>query len=300
MPICAEFEEKEYELPLYLQLAANCNHVWPPGQVFEEYFGIDAALIVNDLSVWRWLGFSQPKKGAVLADFNWGYIWRRRGRKRKLPHFALNFFIQAKRPERMLRRDSIMLANNMGTPCYRFWTVRHQQRVLEILAHKVRHRALITYACPVFCTLDELFDHIEKGTLIYYSSFPRVEKLRSHHAWIFDCAGAKGLACSDPTWIDDSDILTAIRTSVQRVKKLEIEDGARNAARALEILDREIRESIEESEEGNERDRVFFKIVTSIEEETASVNDWWRSAVVSFAAISVFSRLYDVHWSVLR
>jgi hypothetical protein len=33
----AEFEEKEYEFPLYRQLQQTDKELWPPGQVLEDY-----------------------------------------------------------------------------------------------------------------------------------------------------------------------------------------------------------------------------------------------------------------------
>jgi hypothetical protein len=98
MPIEAEFEEKEYEFPLYHQLARVSQNVWAPGQVFEGYFGVDAALKVTTAEIWRKLGYPAPLCGVVLDDMRWGYIWRRRGGPRQLPTFNLNLFIQAKEP----------------------------------------------------------------------------------------------------------------------------------------------------------------------------------------------------------
>lgn len=37
----AEFEEKEYEGPLYNQLERGNRLLWPPGQVLEGYLGFD-------------------------------------------------------------------------------------------------------------------------------------------------------------------------------------------------------------------------------------------------------------------
>lgn len=39
-----EFEEKDFEAPLYNQLLFGSHNIATPGQVFEGKFGIDAAL----------------------------------------------------------------------------------------------------------------------------------------------------------------------------------------------------------------------------------------------------------------
>ena len=40
----AEFEEKDFEAPLYTELRFGSHRIATPGQVFEGKFGIDAAL----------------------------------------------------------------------------------------------------------------------------------------------------------------------------------------------------------------------------------------------------------------
>ncbi len=44
----AEFEEREYETPLYNQLTNGNGKVWAPGQVFERHIGIDYAMFLHD------------------------------------------------------------------------------------------------------------------------------------------------------------------------------------------------------------------------------------------------------------
>ena len=53
----AEFEEKEYEAPLYNQLEAGNQNVWSPGQVFESRIGIDHGVLVDNPRFWRHIGF---------------------------------------------------------------------------------------------------------------------------------------------------------------------------------------------------------------------------------------------------
>lgn len=93
----AEFEEKEFEKPLYNQLENGKCDVWAPGQCLEGYIGFDFSGDINLYEFWERFGGFIPR-GAILKDYNMGYIWRKMKRKRMLPDFSINLFIQAKRP----------------------------------------------------------------------------------------------------------------------------------------------------------------------------------------------------------
>ena len=95
----AEFEEKDFEGPLYNQLLCGSLNFATPGQVFEGQFGIDAALEIKNRTFWNCFGYPVPQSGVVLNHYRWGFIWRRLGRKRILPNFSVNALIQAKRPD---------------------------------------------------------------------------------------------------------------------------------------------------------------------------------------------------------
>jgi hypothetical protein len=72
MPIDAEFEEKEYEVPLYVELGRTLDNLWAPGQVLESEVGFDGALNVASDLVWKLLGYARAKPGVVLSTINWG------------------------------------------------------------------------------------------------------------------------------------------------------------------------------------------------------------------------------------
>lgn len=100
MPFPAEFEEKEYEIPLYLELY---DHVplWSPGQVLEARLGVDAALRTESRLLWRRLGYAQPLRGFALNRAG-----RRYTRSRPLPNFEANLLLQVKRPIELRRRPN--------------------------------------------------------------------------------------------------------------------------------------------------------------------------------------------------
>ncbi len=99
----AQFEEKDFEGPLYNQLLFGGHRLATPGQVFEGRYGIDAALEALHPLFWDVFGYRNIPKGCCLDDFNWGFIWRRLGRKRPLPNFSTNLLIQSKRPDVLAR-----------------------------------------------------------------------------------------------------------------------------------------------------------------------------------------------------
>src|SRR5260370_26916224 len=94
----AEFEEKEYEAPLYRQLERGNPYLWTPGQVLEGYLGFDAALLLSDPYLWKLHGFRGPLRGFAPNRFLWAFLPLELARNR-LPRFRLNCFIQAKRPD---------------------------------------------------------------------------------------------------------------------------------------------------------------------------------------------------------
>ena len=62
----AEFEEKEYEIPLNTQLLLGNRNIWTPGQVFEGNFGIDAALEVTRGDFWQIVEFPHIPSGVIF------------------------------------------------------------------------------------------------------------------------------------------------------------------------------------------------------------------------------------------
>jgi hypothetical protein len=70
----AEFEEREFEAPLYNQLEVGSNLVWSPGQVFEEHIGIDRAIFVESPTFWRLIRRLGPPPGVFLHRYDWDVL----------------------------------------------------------------------------------------------------------------------------------------------------------------------------------------------------------------------------------
>ena len=94
----AEFEEKSYEAPLYNQLERGQRDIFTPGQVLESQLGFDRGLYLTQTALWETLGYDTPLRGAALAYYQWPPWWEPPERRRQLPRFRLNLFLQAKRP----------------------------------------------------------------------------------------------------------------------------------------------------------------------------------------------------------
>lgn len=157
----AEFEEKDFEGPLYNELLLGSHRFATPGQVFENAFGIDAALEAQHPIFWDQFGYRDIPDGINLNHYRWGWVWRRYGGSRELPSFPVNLLIQAKRPDYLLGRRADFVDLGIPAHYWRFFTTEHQQLMLEQLVRQLHHRALVVYASPAFHTLRNLYNHTE-------------------------------------------------------------------------------------------------------------------------------------------
>ena len=131
----AEFEEKDFEGPLYSQLLSGSRNFATPGQVFEGRFGVDAVLEVLNPVFWPFFGYANPPGGVVLNHYRWGFIWHGLGRKRMLPNFSVNALIQAKRPDVLEGRRSAFSGLGIPGRYWRCFIMPHQQQILERISN---------------------------------------------------------------------------------------------------------------------------------------------------------------------
>ncbi|MDZ4063661.1 MAG: hypothetical protein U1E22_03240 [Coriobacteriia bacterium] len=207
----AEFEEREYEAPLYNQLERGSTWLWSPGQVFEHHIGIDRAMFISDDWLFRMHGYATYAPGAVLTRYRWPDAWfGKRGRGR-LPNFYLNLFVQAKRPLWGKRAPKSLENFNLHGPVWKFDVTPHQQRALEVVAQQLADRALVVYAAPAFHLHQDLFKHTRFGTIAEHSCFPSVMSLQGHSAWYYNCPGAVGIASSVPRPIEEASLDTRLQ-----------------------------------------------------------------------------------------
>jgi hypothetical protein len=206
----AEFEEKDFEAPLYSEIKFGSHRIATPGQVFEGKFGIDAALEAEHPLFWDLFGFYDIPRGVVLDELRWGFMWQRLGRKRRLPTFNTNLLIQAKRPKPLIRSTPELKSYGFGSKYWRFEITAHQQEILEKVSRNLRRRALVVYASPAFHTLDNLYDYTEAQTIVENTNFVKVERLHNHKKWNYYQPGTSGVAHSEPEYIEDEPFYSMI------------------------------------------------------------------------------------------
>jgi hypothetical protein len=288
----SEFEEKEFEAPLYNQLEAGTRLVWSPGQVFEEYIGIDRALFLSDPLLWRSFGRSAPLRGAFLHRYDWEFIWRHRQR-RPLPTFALNLFIQAKRSHFHRRHPKAIRGRMPGKSCWRFDLESHQQEALGRVASKSGNRAIVCYAAPAFHRFTQLNAHTIRGTVVSASTFPLVEKLVGHRAFYYCGPGGSGVANPSPEDIEGGGIEDLIQDAGTELSSVNETPTSQLAGLASDIEG-----VVEGLPEENPRKASFFLMRSSVLEGLSDYPDVGESAR-AFVRVSVFASVFNLDWYVV-
>jgi hypothetical protein len=289
----AEFEEKEYEGPLNQELLSGDPRLWPPGQVFEKYMGIDAALMVASPLFWQSLGFSNSLPGTILNDLRFGYIWTQVRRKRRLPTFATNLFLQVKRPEYLSRSNCSV---RMYGDHYRFNIKAHQQTALGRLARNLSHRGLVAYASPVFHTHERLFRLTERRELVTNSNFAPIHRLDGHSRWLYNRSGATGVAHSEPEQIAEP----SFSKQLDQLEVMSAEFDNRRQDTTLDdlqFLAKSMYASARESSESSPISREFLRRsehLLSAETEPIALQ-----TAKLFAQIVMFCQMFGLHWHVV-
>jgi len=219
MPTPSEFEEKEFEIPLYMELVSE-RRLWAPGQVLEGHLGFDAALhVTNDF--WAIAGRTSAP-GVTLARYGLSPMLAQPG---TLPDFSTNVFLQVKRPYEYTNPPADVKAHGFSAPSWFFRVTAHQQVFLERLAEHLGSNADVSYACPAFSTKKKLFERTTGGELRKHTTFPTAVRLHDHERWIYATGGGVGLAKSDPEHVDVGDL-------AERVEELRREPDQRWSSRA--------------------------------------------------------------------
>lgn len=305
MCVFAQFEEKEFEVPLYFEMISKSGKVWPPGQVLEHTFGFDIALHTINHNLWRILGFPHFLPGVILNDYSWDFAWRKIN-KRPLPTFATNLFIQAKRPQELkhlknnLKIHYQSLTNKkFGSPYWRFSIEAEQQKMLEKVSEKIKNRALIIYASPSFSKSSTLFQYIEQEKLIDNCSFPKAIHLKNHKQWNYDQPGTLGLAASEPEIIDEKSLFDQINILSQ---DSGVEPDTRDRIRAnnniTELANNIIDAAKEEAFNKFERSWMFLEKVKEFKESYDS-NHEYKNAFIAYSIILYFCKYYNLMWFVV-
>lgn len=293
----AEFEEREFETPLYQQLRVANNHVWSPGQVLENHVGFDYSALCVDSYFWAIHGLSEPYDGFMLEEMFHRRLWRRREIRRPLPNFSLNLFLQAKRPEIRARLTKALKGNFLKAPYWRIAINSDQQATLESLAMATKGKSLVCYATPAFDRLSQLYSHTTAGSIVANSSFPEAQWLIGHDGWNYDSPGAKGIANADPHYFEERDLLERID---HLLAENEIVDERAYGAN-LKALAQSVISSSKGSELGNSaREALFSQRVYEID---AYINEFsfprYGESIRNFLVILAFVATYQMQWYVV-
>jgi len=192
-----EFEESEFRGPLFNQLERGSHLLWEPGQVYEKIIGIDRASFCHNIYLWNLYGYQNPLTGITLRNFTFPFIWKTPKKKKLLPDFSLNLFIQAKRPTYSSRKNKILIPQGILGKYWYFKITQHQQNALEILQNCIGNDALVIYASPVFHRQQSLYNHTKNQSIVKNTTFPEAITLSGHSTWYYDTSGASGVANPD-------------------------------------------------------------------------------------------------------
>jgi hypothetical protein len=158
VPAC-EFEEKEYEIQMTIELACapgGRRYLAPAGQYVEKLLGYDAAADpAGKDPVWMAIQVPRPA-GVRLLPRMFAAEPSQRPAQLRLPSQPISLLLQFKRPYRVVRRQSSSPPEGVPMPVFRVEVDADQQGVLRHLETRLAGQAVVRYATPAFHTISEL------------------------------------------------------------------------------------------------------------------------------------------------
>lgn len=294
MPSDCEFEEKEYEYPLYAELTNGTRHIWTPGQVLEFHLGFDAALRLDRHPLWQTLKRVRPPPGVALRDLDGsGLPSVTKVEPRRMPDFRANLFLQAKRPVRLKNRTRGLGATKIGSPYWRFAVSAEQQCTLEKIAGVMKDRAAVVYAAPAFDTIDALWAAALAGSVASRSTFVEAAEVSGHEHWAYDQAGGQGYACSEPRFVRGLALEARLAKLSETARVYDRPDRAAAAASLLS-LDERLRGL--RDQEASARIGGFRGLMASSEAELA---DSLEPELMAFVRIQLLAAVANTEWFVV-
>lgn len=292
----AEFEEKEYEGPLYNQLEQGSPFIWPPGQVLEHIVGFDRAMMTDNPRFWKLIAKQMPH-GIMLDPMWWpefGPLGRRRARQ--LPTFRFNLFIQAKRSKICRRLPRHIKKTGMAAPGWCFEIDTDQQSALDHVASHLGANAAIVYAAPAFHTLFELYGHTASGSIIEHSTFPDVGRLSGHERWFYNQPGGNGVPNPDASFSEGPSLFARIEAMRESLSVGETNDRYGGLSKLAESITTSLRN---EALVANPRVALFRQELQFIDEELRSAGDN-REVVRAFLQVGTFADHFNLKWSTIQ
>ncbi|TGM41708.1 hypothetical protein EHQ92_18085 [Leptospira biflexa] len=290
----AEFEEKEYEGPLYNQLERKSNLLWSPGQVLENLVGIDRGIFLEEALLWPFFNNQVALKGLQLSRYKTNPFFRsiKKNHQMELPNFKLNLFIQAKRPSYSTKPTKKL--RNLGLT-KKYWSIYikdEQQEILSEFSKMIGSKGHVCYATPVFDTKKELFNHTKKETIIENSNFPPVESLVNHTRWHYNLPGSSGVANEDFINYQFKD-LKSILENISR-EFVNYSSTYEDLIQLIEIITNLIRNPNLSNSEAN------FNTINSFDEiERLGQNLQFNEAYIKYLQIVSFVSEFNLQWYII-
>ena len=288
----AEFEEREFETPLYNQLQRT-SLVWSPGQVLEGHVGFDYGALCMDSRIWDIHDIDTPYDGVLLNELRMLWHMRRVRKPRPLPNFELNLFLQAKRPEHINRVTVKLKKNGIKGQYWRISIDSNQQQLLDSLSSQIHGKGLVCYASPAFHRLSQLYSHITSGTMVENSTFPDASILSGHSKWNYDQPGNVGVANIELRYLEGPPLLerlSSLGSDQSRGDEGEFFSNLQNLAKVVVSCV----EQFSRSQEA--RTALFFQRLSSIDNVLDNAEERESSAIRSFLTVQAFCKSFGLRW----
>jgi len=276
-----EFEEKQYEFPLDMELVEG-QKVFIPGSVFEHSLGTDAALFTRNLRFWRpwfsWYSFWRLwRRGVYLRPEYWDAI-RNELDSDRFPRFKFNLFLQYKRPEYISSHRGKEY-RQWRQPYFRYAIKEDQQRRLYELEQRVSPNALVVYACAAFWRLTHLWEFQKHRRLVDNSNFVQPHVLQGHRRYTFANPGGSGIAFSEPVKVKELNLRQALgqmreREPVFRSNSEFLSKLSWQINEVLKVLPEELRE-VQRSMMEHVPDHQLARSIATISSFTYVTNITW-------------------------
>lgn len=295
MPENPEFEEKEFESPLYSELQQTSPHLWTPGQVIEGNLGIDAALNALANPVWEAIGVNRPIPGISLRDNSLIVAYKNLAvDPSRVPDFTVNLFVQAKRPEIMQYRTRGLASTNLTTPYWRFSIKDDQQSYLIEIHDAIGDNGAVVYSSPAFDTMNELTRFTLNERIAENSTYVPAIELENHHYWAYDNSGGIGYRCSEPEIFEGEPLYNLVESLSEKFATNNESQKASECIKSLDKLHKRIMDNVVTNNDITQpRIQAFNQMRTYIEPITEEYN------LTSFIELNILFRILGIEWFVV-
>lgn len=190
------------------------KEMYAPGQVQESLLGFDG-IFYQDEKFLLWPLFNRIPIFSMPSLINgvWAPDIEERlfsGLEREvgiLPKMRINLIFQYKRPEYMTGHKANEW-NYWNEPYYRYLIDEEQLNILINIQEICDKSALVLYAAPALCNLDELFNSHISSTILENTNFKEAISLLNHTRNTFVKSGLFSKAFSEPQEIPNFDFIS--------------------------------------------------------------------------------------------